>query len=155
MEYTEASLARIFILRLHQDETVHEVVEKFAKEKQVKNALCFFLGGADEKSKLVVGPKDGKAMPPEIMTTMLRGVHEGLGVGTIFCDESGQPKLHMHGSFGRNDAQANLVAANAVTGCMRVGVQVWKIGEVAILELAGAQAMRKKDKATGFEMLEI
>lgn len=149
MEYTEANLARIFILRLHQDETIHEVVEIFAKEKQIKNALCFFLGGADEKSKLVVGPKDGKAMPPEIMTTMLRGVHEGLGVGTIFSDESGQPKLHMHGSFGRNDAQAN-----AVTGCMRVGVQVWQIGEVAILELAGGTAKRKKNKATGFEMLE-
>jgi uncharacterized protein len=150
MEYTEANLARIFILRLHQDETIHEVVEKFAKEKQIKNALCFFLGGADEKSKLVVGPKDGKAMPPEIMTTMLRGVHEGLGVGTIFSDEAGQPKLHMHGSFGRNDQQAN-----AVTGCMRVGVQVWQIGEVAILELAGGSAKRKKNKATGFEMLEI
>jgi uncharacterized protein len=150
MEYTEANLARIFILRLHQDETIHEVIEKFAKEKQIKNALCFFLGGADEKSKLVVGPKDGKAMPPEIMTTMLRGVHEGLGVGTIFSDESGQPKLHMHGSFGRNDMQAN-----AVTGCMRVGVQVWQIGEVAILELAGGTAKRKKNKATGFEMLEI
>jgi predicted DNA-binding protein with PD1-like motif len=150
MEYTEANLARIFILRLHQNETIHEVIEKFAKEKQIKNALCFFLGGADEKSKLVVGPKDGQAMPPQIMTTMLKGVHEGLGVGTIFSDESGEPKLHMHGSFGRNDAPAN-----AVTGCMRVGVQVWTIGEVAILELAGAQALRVKNKATGFEMLEI
>lgn len=149
MEYTEANLARIFILRLHQDETIHEIIEKFAKEKQIKNALCFFLGGADEKSKLVVGPKDGKAMPPQIMTTMLMGVHEGLGVGTIFSDESGQPKLHMHGGFGRNDVQAN-----TITGCMRAGVQVWKIGEVAILELTGTQAMRKKDKATGFEMLE-
>jgi predicted DNA-binding protein with PD1-like motif len=150
MEYTEASLGRIFILRLHQDETIHEVVEKFAQEKHIQNALCFFLGGADEKSKLVVGPKDGKAMPPQAMITMLNGVHEGLGVGTIFCDEAGQPKLHMHGSFGRNDAQAN-----TVTGCIRVGVQVWQIGEVAILELAGNLGQRKKDKATGFEMLQL
>jgi predicted DNA-binding protein with PD1-like motif len=150
MEYTEASLGRIFILRLHQDETIHQVIEKFAKEKQVKNALCFFLGGADEKSKLVVGPKDGKVMPPQTMITMLQGVHEGLGVGTIFCDETGQPKLHMHGSFGRNDKEAN-----AVTGCIRVGVQVWQIGEVAILELAGNLGQRKKDKATGFEMLQL
>ncbi len=149
MNYTEANLSRIFVLRLHQNETIHEVVEKFSKEKQIKNALCFFLGGADEGSKLVVGPKDGKAMPPQIMVALLKGVHEGLGVGTIFTDEAGAPKLHMHGSFGRNDA-----SANAVTGCMRVGVQVWQIGEVVILELQGGTAKRKKNKETGFEMLE-
>ena len=140
MEYTEASLGRIFILRLHQDETIHEVIEKFAQEKQVKNALCFFLGGADEKSKLVVGPKDGKVMPPQTMITMLSGVHEGLGVGTLFCDEAGKPKLHMHGSFGRNDAQAN-----SVTGCIRVGVQVWD-REVAIARTHQATLERKKTK---------
>jgi predicted DNA-binding protein with PD1-like motif len=149
MEYTEANLARIFILRLHQGEIIHETVEKFAKTKEIKSAICFFLGGADENSKLVVGPKDGKVIPPEIMVTMLKGVHEGVGVGTLFADEAGNPKLHMHGSFGRNDS-----SANAVTGCIRVGVQVWQIGEVAILELSGTSAIRKKNKDTGFEMLE-
>ena len=67
-------------------------------------------------------------------------------VGTIFTDETDNPKLHMHGSFGRNE--------NAVTGCMRVGVSVWQIGEVAILELSGGSAKRVKNKETGFEMLE-
>jgi uncharacterized protein len=150
MEYTEATLNRIFVLRLHQDETIHEVVENFAKDKQIKTAMCFFLGGGDEKSKLVVGPKDGKAMPPQVMISMLQGVHEGLGVGTLFPDEAGQPKLHMHGAFGRNDE-----TANTVTGCMRAGVQVWKIGEVVIFELSDCAGIRKKDKATGFEMLQI
>lgn len=146
MNYTEANLNRIFILRLHNDEILHEVIEKFAAEKQIKSALCFFLGGAQEKSKVVVGPKDGKAMPPEPMITLLKGVHEGLGVGTIFADEEGKPKLHMHASFGRND--------NAVTGCVRMGVEVWQIGEVVILELAGSSAKREKNKKTGFEFLE-
>jgi predicted DNA-binding protein with PD1-like motif len=146
LNYTEANLNRIFILRLHNDEILHEVIEKFAAEKQVKSALCFFLGGAQDKSKVVVGPKDGKAMPPEPMTTLLKGVHEGLGVGTIFVDEEGKPKLHMHASFGRND--------NAVTGCVRLGVAVWQIGEVVILELAGSSAKREKNKKTGFEFLE-
>jgi uncharacterized protein len=146
LNYTEANLNRIFILRLHNDEILHEVIEKFAAEKQIKSALCFFLGGAQDKSKVVVGPKDGKAMPPEPMTTLLKGVHEGLGVGTIFVDEEGKPKLHMHASFGRND--------NAVTGCVRLGVAVWQIGEVVILELAGSSAKREKNKKTGFEFLE-
>jgi predicted DNA-binding protein with PD1-like motif len=147
LNYTEAKLERIFILRLHQGERLHEVIEKFATQKQVKSALCFFLGGAEDKSKIVVGPKDGKALPPEPMVTLLRGVHEACGVGTIFTDEQGKPELHMHASFGRNDT--------AVTGCVRMGVDVWQIGEVVILELAGSSAKRAKNKDTGFDFLEI
>ena len=147
MDYTEAKLGRVFILRLYQGERIHEVVEKFAAENQVQSALCFFLGGAEDKSKVVVGPKDGKVLPPEPMVTLLKGVHEGCGVGTIFTDEQGKPKLHMHASFGRND--------NAVTGCVRLGVDVWQIGEVVILELACVSARRAKDKETGFDLLEV
>ena len=80
------------------------------------------------------------------MVTLLKGVHEACGVGTIFVDEEGKPKLHMHASFGRND--------NSVIGCVRMGVDVWRIGEVVILELSGGSAKRVKDKATGFEFLE-
>jgi predicted DNA-binding protein with PD1-like motif len=146
LNYTEAKLGRIFILRLHDGETLHIIIEKFAAEKKVKSALCFFLGGAQDKSKVIVGPKDGKAMPPEPMMALLKGVHEACGVGTIFTDEEGKPKLHMHASFGRND--------NAVTGCVRAGVDVWQIGEVVILELAGGSAKRAKNEETGFEFLE-
>jgi uncharacterized protein len=146
LDYTQTKLGRIFILRLHHNEVLHSTIEKFAKEKHVNSALCFFLGGAQDKSKVVVGPKDGEAMPPDPMVTLLKGVHEACGVGTIFCDEESSPKLHMHASFGRND--------NAVTGCVRMGVDVWRIGEVVIIELAGSSAKRVKDKATGFEFLE-
>jgi uncharacterized protein len=147
LDYTEAKLGRVFILRLYQGERIHEVLEKFAEEKELSSALCFFLGGAEDKSKVVVGPKDGKVLPPEPMVTLLKGVHEGCGVGTIFTNEQGKPKLHMHASFGRND--------NAVTGCVRLGVDVWQIGEVVILELAGGSVRRARDKETGFELLEV
>lgn len=146
MEFTEAQLGRIFVLRLHQNETLHQVIEKFASEKHISSALCFFLGGAEDKCKVVVGPKDGNAMPPQPMISLLKGVHEGCGVGTIFADEAGIPKLHMHASFGRND--------NSITGCVRMGVNVWQIGEVVILELKGGSAKRLKNKQTGFEFLE-
>jgi len=147
LNYSEAKLGRIFILRLNHGECLHEVIEKFANEKQVSSALCFFLGGAEDKSKVVVGPKDEAALPPEPMITLLRGVHEACGVGTIFTDEQDKPKLHMHASFGRNDT--------AVTGCVRMGVEIWQIGEVIILELANSSAKRAKNNDTGFEFLEI
>jgi predicted DNA-binding protein with PD1-like motif len=139
-------MGRIFVLRLQDGEIVHETLETFAEKNDVKSALCLFLGGAEDKSKLVVGPKDGDALPIEPMIAMLKGVHEGCGVGTIFCGPQGKPKLHMHGSFGRN--------GGAITGCMRAGVEVWLIGEVVLLELIGSSARREKDVKTGFEVLE-
>ena len=146
MDYTETELGRIFILRFHNGETLHEEIEKFAAQKHIKGALCFFIGGAQDQSKVVAGPHDGNVLPPQPMIALLRGVHEGIGAGTIFTDEAGAPKLHMHASFGRND--------KAVTGCVRAGVDVWQIGEVVILELTGGSARRVKNKATGFELLE-
>jgi predicted DNA-binding protein with PD1-like motif len=147
MQFTEAKLGRVFVLRLHDGDRLPEVLESFATEKNVSTALCFFLGGAKEKSRVVVGPKDGYASPPEPMVTLLDGVHEACGVGTIFADEEGKPKLHMHASFGRKQ--------NTVTGCVRMGVGVWQIGEVIVLELTGAQARRVIDKKTNFEFLEV
>ena len=147
MQFTEAKLGRVFVLRLHDGDRLHEVLESFATEKNVSTALCFFLGGAKEKSRVVVGPKDGSVLPPEPMVTLLDGVHEACGVGTIFADEEEKPKLHMHASFGRKQ--------NTVTGCVRMGVDVWRIGEVVMLELTGVSARRAKDKETGFEFLEI
>jgi predicted DNA-binding protein with PD1-like motif len=147
MHFTEAKLGRIFILRLHDGDRLPDVLETFAAEHKVSTALCFFLGGAKEESRVVVGPKDGNVLPPEPMVTLLNGVHEACGVGTIAADEEGKPRLHMHASFGRK--------TNTVTGCVRMGVDVWQIGEIVILELAGASARRAKNKETGFEFLEI
>jgi predicted DNA-binding protein with PD1-like motif len=147
MQFAEAKYGRIFILRLHDGDRLPDVIESFAAAQKISAALCFFLGGAKEKSRVVVGPKDSDAMPPEPMTTLLRGVHEACGLGTIFADEAGRPKLHMHASFGRNE--------NAVTGCVRMGVDVWHIGEVVVLELLCREACRAVNKETGFEFLEI
>jgi predicted DNA-binding protein with PD1-like motif len=147
MQFTEAKLGRIFVLRLHDGDHLPDVLELFAAQHKVSTALCFFLGGAKERSRVVVGPKDGNALPPEPMVALLNGVHEACGVGTIFADEEGKPKLHMHTSFGRKQ--------NTVTGCVRMGVDVWQIGEVVMLELTGTAAHRVKDKETGFEFLEV
>jgi predicted DNA-binding protein with PD1-like motif len=147
MQFTEAKLGRVFVLRLHDGDHLPDVLESFAAENQISSALCFFLGGVKDKGRVVVGPKDGSALPPEPMVTLLSGVHEACGVGTIFADEEGKPKLHMHASFGRNE--------KTVTGCVRMGVDVWRIGEVVVIELVGAVARRAVDKETGFEFLEI
>ena len=146
MQFTEAKLKRVFVLRLHDGDHLPDALEQFAAENKVASALCFFIGGAKDNSRVVVGPRKDNEAPPEPMVTLLKGVHETCGVGTIFTDEAGKPKLHMHASFGRKE--------NTVTGCVRMGVDVWRIGEVVVLELTGARAQRVKNKETGFEFLE-
>jgi predicted DNA-binding protein with PD1-like motif len=147
MNFTESKLGRVFVLRLHDEDHLPNILESFAEEQNVKSALCFFLGGAKDNSRVVVGPRKDNEIPPEPMVTLLKGVHEACGVGTIFVDEAGKPKLHMHVSFGRREL--------TVTGCVRLGVDVWRIGEVVIFELTGTAAHRAFDKDTGFEFLEI
>jgi uncharacterized protein len=146
MHYTEAKFGRVFVLRLHDGDHLPDVLESFAEEKKVSSALCFLVGGIKDKGRVVVGPKNGDVLPVEPVVTILSGIHEVCGVGTIFLNEEGKPKLHMHASFGRGE--------KTITGCVRKGMDVWRIGEVVVLELAGATAERVVDKETGFELLE-
>jgi uncharacterized protein len=147
MKFTEAKMGRIFVIRLHDGDRLPDALETFAQQQHVASAFCFFVGGAKENSRIVVGPKDGNAFPPQPMTTLLNGVHEACGVGTIFQNEEGKPKLHMHAAFGREQ--------ETVTGCVRLGVDVWQIGEVIMMEMVDCAAQRAVDRKTGFEFLEV
>lgn len=147
MKYTEADLGRIFILRLEHGDRIPEVIEEFAKSKALSSATVLFVGGSDQNSKIVVGPEDGTAEKPVPTVLDLPGVCETVGVGTIFVNENGIPKLHMHSAFGRG--------SQTVTGCTREGVTIWHIGEVIILELTNCSAQRRINPANGFELLEV
>ena len=146
MRFSEASQGRVFVLRLEDGEIVHEAVEKFAHEKGINAAAVIILGGADRGSRLVVGPLDGRSEKIIPMGTVLGDVHEMTGTGSIFPNEEGTPKLHMHISTGRNE--------RSLTGCVRNGVRVWLVAEIIIFELLGTDAKRKIDRATGFELLD-
>ena len=147
MKYSEAQLGRIFILRLEHGDMIPEIIEDFASDHQVKSAMVHFIGGADTNSRVVVGPEDGTALRPRPVVTNLLGTSEAIGAGTLFTNEEGLPKLHLHSAFGRS--------RETVTGCTREGVKVWHIGEVVIFELVNTSAKRKIDPGTGFELLEM
>ncbi|MEM4246547.1 MAG: DUF296 domain-containing protein [Candidatus Bathyarchaeia archaeon] len=103
------------------------------------------LGGVKSGGKVVVGPSSA-GLPPDHVVAELKGVHEICGMGTLILDEKGDPKLHMHAAFGRG--------GTATVGCIRLGVEVWQVGEVVVLEIEGSSAKRRKDKKTGFNLLE-
>lgn len=145
MQYSEAKQGRIFVIRLEDRETVHEEIERFAREQSITAAAMIIIGGADEGSKLVVGPERGRAQPVNPMEHILDNVHEIAGTGTLFPDEEGNPVVHMHMACGRN--------AETVTGCIRNGVQVWHVMEVIIFELIDTTAKRVFEPDTGFALL--
>ncbi|MDW5564012.1 MAG: DNA-binding protein [Methanomassiliicoccus sp.] len=146
MRYSEATRGRVFIIRLEQGEVVHEVLERFASEHDVRAAAVLMVGAADCGSSIVCGPKEANARPVEPLRHALPGVSEMAGVGTLFPDENDRPMLHVHAAFGRD--------GKASAGCVRSGVVVWQVLEVIMFELVGSNARKVRDPSTGFELLE-
>ncbi len=145
MKYSQAKQGRIFVIRLEDGDIIHEEIEKFAREKSIKAGSLIILGGADEGSKLVVGPEHGRKEPIVPMEYILDNVNEIAGTGTIFLNEKGKPILHMHIACGRQ--------TSTITGCVRRGVKAWHILEVILFELIDTTAVRVLDPVTGFELL--
>ena len=146
MKYSQAKQGRIFVIRLEDGDIVHEEIEKFVRKQSVKAGFLIVLGGADKKSRLVVGPKSGRSKPIVSMKQVLDNVHEVAGTGTIFPNEQGVPVLHMHMACGRK--------RTTVTGCVRAGVRVWHVMEVVLVELVNTSAIRAFEPDTGFELLK-
>ncbi|MFQ6098983.1 MAG: PPC domain-containing DNA-binding protein [Armatimonadota bacterium] len=145
MQYSEGAVGRVFALRLEHGEPMPETLETFAAEKNVAFGMVLMVGGADGGSKFIVGPENGDALPPRPMMNVLSGVHEVAAVGTLFPDEEGHPRLHMHAAFGREDQTR--------AGCIRAGIVTWQVLEVILLEVTGLAAARRLDPKTGFHML--
>jgi len=146
MKYSEAKQGRTFVIRLEDGDIIHEKLEEFARVHSINAAAVIAVGGADEGSKLVVGPEQGRGKPITPMEHTLRDVREIAGVGTIFPDKDRNPTLHMHIACGREES--------TVTGCVRRGVKVWHLLELILFELLDSSASRMFDEQTGFELLE-
>jgi len=146
MKYTEGRIGRVFVVRLEDRDKLPRAIESFAQENNVSRAMCILVGGIRNGGNVVVGPEDNKSMPVVPIIFELKGVHEICAVGTIFPDSDGKPKLHMHAALGRE--------GNTRCGCIRPGIELWKLGEVIVLEITNNTAYRKEDAEAGFSMLE-
>ena len=145
MKASEGRIGRTFIIRLEDGDVVPDCIEQFAAEQKVQTGYAVIVGGL-AGGEVVVGPRDSQAMPPEPMFLPLEGAHEVSGVGVLAPNEEGRPVLHMHAALGRS--------GQTITGCLRRGVSTWIMAEVALVEILGAKAVRVKDAATGFTLLQ-
>jgi len=149
MKYTEAKQGRTFVLRMEQGDVIPGDIEKFAADQGIDSGVVYLLGGVDQGSRMVSGPVDGKDIKHNMPLNIneFEDIHESLGIGTIFLNEDDKPILHLHAAAGRE--------TNTITGCTRVGVNVWMYMEVVIVELLDCKARRKLDDKSGFTLLEI
>ena len=146
MKYSEAKQGRVFVIRLEDGEIIHETIERFAAEHGITHAAVTMHGGGDKGSVLVTGPREDRSPPPIApQMSVLDGVHEVVGTGSLFPDKDGNPILHVHLACGRGES--------TITGCIRTGVKTWHVLEVILVELLGCTARRLPDAATGFELL--
>jgi len=146
MQCAEGEIGRVFAIRLEHGEPMPESLERLAADRGVRCGLVLMIGGADDGSRLVVGPEDGGILPPVPLLSVLCGVHEVTAVGTLFPDETGKPVLHMHGAFGRGN--------HGLCGCIREGIVTWQVLEIVLVELVKLEAIRARDPQTGLPLLQ-
>ena len=117
MEYTQGSLGRVFVARLHEGESIYEAVEEIAAKENIAAAAVMAVGGI-RSGKVVTGPRSttGKIVPHY---EEFDDARELVGFGTVFLQE-GKPSLHFHAGIGRED--------KALVGCPRAGMSViWSL----------------------------
>ncbi len=145
MKWSEGGLGRVFTLLLEDDDTVPGTVESFCEDQGIARGVCFFVGGI-KSGELVVGPKNPESGKIDPRVKKIESVSEMSAAGTIFPDDNGAPRLHMHASLGSGD--------KTLVGCTRRGLAVWMLGEVVIIEIKGSKACRKLEPSLGIGVLE-
>jgi len=144
MKYSEGKIGRVFVIRLEDDDELPACIEKFAAEHTISVGQAILVGGIGS-GEIVSGPRRNKDLPIDPMLIPVDGVHEVVGVGVLAPDRDGKPSLHIHAALGR--------AGKTTTGCLRMGVKTWLVGEVILYEILGADVARLPDKESGFELL--
>ncbi len=144
MQAVQGNLGRVFVLRLEDGDHLPDCIEAYAREQNIQGGLCALLGGIGQGT-IVVGPEDGAAEKITAMTQAINAVHEAAAVGTLFPNAAGDMKLHMHTALGRGES--------SITGCVRLGADVWKVAEVVIIEITSTGLSRKLDPSLGIELL--
>ena len=145
MEYTTGAVGRCICIRLHEGDPVYASVQGVAEKEGVDAGVVFVIGGV-KNGAVVVGPIDQDERPLRTMVEKFADAREIAGVGTLFRNEEGEAKLHMHAAIGKGTAP--------VAGCPRLGLDCWLVNEVIILELTGINAVRAKE-ASGLELLKF
>lgn len=143
MEYRSGSMNRVFLVRFDQGDDFLAGLLEVVKKEEIKNGWFHCIGGLAE-ADVVIGPKE-PTMPPAPIWQQVDSPRELLGTGSIYPDEHGEPKIHLHTSLGEH--------GKAMTVCTRKNTKTYLIIEAYIIEITGIKASRPWYEAGGFNRL--
>lgn len=146
MEYEIGKAGRIVVMRLQDGDPIYASIEGAAQKERIASAAVWLVGGI-KNAGVVVGPKDKDAVPLQVMEERFSDAREIVGVGTLFTNSKGEPKLHMHAAIGKG--------SKVIAGCPRKGADCWLVDEVVILEIDGVSARRAVEAKCGMELLSV
>ena len=144
MQYTDAKLGRIFLLKFGDGDILLDELNAFAKKERLKAAALVFIG-ALKKGDIVTGPKK-PVIPPDPNWVGFDNAWEVMGLGTIFTNRKG-PQIHIHTAMGKK--------MRTLTGCVRKKTMVFLVIEAVVFELKGVKATKEIDPKTGLNLLKI
>lgn len=144
MQFQEARLGRLFLLKFAHGDDLLQEISQFAVNNNIKAAWLQFLG-ALKQGKLVTGPEKPQ-LPPVPVWQEFSQAWEIIGLGNLFW-EGDTPKLHIHGTLGKGGA--------TLMGCLRQETEVYLVTEALLLEIQGLSACRRLDERLGVSMLEF
>ena len=146
MEYEAGRVGRAIVMRLSDGDPVYASIERVARKEKIPCAAVWMVGGV-QNAGVVVGPKVQDVFPLQVLEERFADAREIVGFGTIFSNEKGEPRLHMHAAIGKG--------ATVIVGCPRKGADCWLVDEVIMLELTGLSARRALNIESGLELLAV
>lgn len=132
MDYRTGKIGRVVVIRFDDgDDFLQELIDVVKKE-DIRAAWFTLIGGL-RHAEVVTGPKE-PTMPPEPVWASVDGAREVVGIGSVFWDETGEPKIHLHTSLGHH--------GQSMTACVRKGAKTYLILEAYLNEITDIKASR-------------
>ena len=143
MEYRTGSVNRIFVVRFDDGDDFFDELNRLIIREKIENGWFQIIGGL-RAVDMVTGPKE-PSMPPEPVWRQMEGAYETVGSGSVYRDENGEAKIHLHAALGHH--------GETITGCLRKNSKVYLVLELLLMELSGFTAGRPWFPAGGFNRL--
>lgn len=132
MDYRSGKIGRVFAIRFDDgDDFLQELLKVVTKEDIF--AGWFTMIGGLRQAEVVTGPQE-PTMPPDPVWASVDGAREVVGLGSVFRDETGEPRIHLHAALGHH--------GQTMTACVRKGTKTYLILEVYLTEITDLQAAR-------------
>jgi len=132
MEYRSGKIGRVFVIRFDDGDDFLQELTNVVNKEDIQNGWFTMLGGL-RQADVVTGPEE-PTMPPKPVWAKVDGAREVVGLGSVFRDEAGTPKIHLHTALGHH--------GQTMTACVRKGTKTYLILEAYLTEITELDATR-------------